>query len=177
MLPPQESRRALQRLFGKKRIVTLEVLFKVLRTRSRMSVFRRLSMLGYITSYSHAGSYYSIEDVPEFDEDGLWHHQGVSFSCYGSLKKTVEHLVIESESGRTHPELELRLHVRVHNTLLDLVEEKRIGRRHVAKHYLYVSSNRRKARAQIARRKEENEAGTLQHAAGSAIVIEVLLFV
>ena len=55
MLSPEESRRALQSLFGKKRIVTLEVLLKVLRTRSRMSVFRRLSMLGYITSYSHAG--------------------------------------------------------------------------------------------------------------------------
>ena len=177
MLPPEESRRALERLFGNKRIVTLEVLLKVLRTRSRMSVFRRLSRLGYITSYSHAGSYYTLEDVPEFDEEGLWHHQGVSFSCYGSLKKTVEHLVIESEAGRTHPELELRLHVRVHNTLLDLVEEKRIGREHVAKHYLYVSSNRHKAKGQIARRKAEHQAGALERAErpGSAIVIEVLL--
>lgn len=177
MLPPEESRRALLRLFRKKRIVTLDALFGALRTRSRMSAFRRLSAVGYLTSYSHAGRYYTLEEVPEFDEDGLWHHQGVSFSRHGSLKNTVEHLVSDSEAGRTHPELELRLRVRVHNSLLDLVEEERIGRVRLARHYLYVNAKRRKAKAQIARRKEELEAGALERKEKptSAIVVEVLL--
>lgn len=175
MLPPEESRRVLLRLFRKKRIVTLDALFRALRTRSRMSAFRRLSAVGYLTSYSHAGRYYTLEEVPEFDEDGLWHHQGVSFSQHGSLKNTVEHLVSDSEDGRTHPELELRVRVRVHNTLLDLVEEERIGRVRLARHYLYVNAKRRKAKAQIARRKEELEAGEREAKLSGAIVVEVLL--
>lgn len=177
MLPPEESRRALLRLFRKRRIVTLAALFEVLRTRSRMSVFRRISALSYLTSCSHAGRYYTIEEVPEFDDEGLWHHQGVSFSRHGSLKNTVEHLVGNSEAGRTHPELELNLRVRVHNTLLDLVEEERISRVYLARCYLYVNAKRRKAKAQIARRQEELEAGALEgeEKPSSAIVIEVLL--
>ncbi len=142
-----------------------------------MSVFRRLSAVGYLTSYSHAGRYYTIEEVPEFDEEGLWHHQGVSFSRHGSLKNTVEHLVSDSEAGRTHPELELSLRVRVHNTLLNLVEEKRIGRVHLPRSYLYVNAKRRKAKAQIARRHEELEAGAIEREEklSSTIVVEVLL--
>lgn len=177
MLPPEESRRALLRLFRKRRIVTLDALFKALRTRSRMSVFRRLSALDYLTSYSHAGRYYTIEEVPEFDEEGLWHHQGVSFSRHGSLKSTVEHLVSDSEDGRTHPELEICLRLRVHNTLRDLVEEDRIGRMHLDRYYLYVDAKRRKAKAQIARRQERLEAEALEREEkpSSAIVIEILL--
>ncbi len=105
MLPPVKSRRALLRLFRKRPIVTLSTLLETLRTRSRMSVFRRLSVIDYLTSYSHAGRYYTLRAIPEFDEGGLWHHLGVSFSRYGSLKSTVEHIVNDSEAGKTHPEL------------------------------------------------------------------------
>lgn len=177
MLPPEESRRALLRLFRKRPIVTLDTLLGTLRTRSRMSVFRRLSAVGYLTSYSHAGRYYTLRDIPSFDEEGLWQHQGVSFSRHGSLKKTVERIVSDADSGRMHPELELSLRVRVHNTLLDLVEEERIGRVELARYFLYVNAKQRKARAQIARRKEkmEREATEREEKPTSAVVIEVLL--
>jgi hypothetical protein len=177
MLPPMESRRALLRLFRKRPIVTLDTLLATLRTRSRMSVFRRLSAIGYLTSYSHAGRYYTLREIPELDEGGLWHHLGVSFSRYGSLKSTVEHIVNDSEAGKTHPELELSLRVRVHNTLLDLVEEGRIGRVQTDRYFLYVSAKRRKAKAQVARRQEaiEREAAEREEKPTPAVVIEVLL--
>ena len=157
MLPPVESRRALLRLFRKRPFVTLDTLLETLQTRSRMSVFRRLSAIDYLTSYSHAGRYYTLREIPEFDEGGLWHHLGVSFSRYGSLKSTVEHIVKDSEAGNTHPELELSLRVRVHNTLLDLVEAGCIGRVPLDRYFLYVSAKRRKAKAQVARRQEAIE--------------------
>jgi hypothetical protein len=177
MLPPVESRRALLRLFRKRPVVTLDTLLATLRTRSRMSVFRRLSAIGYLTSYSHAGRYYTLQEIPEFEEGGLWHHLGVSFSRYGSLKNTVEHIVNDSEAGKTHPELELSLRVRVHNTLLDLVEEERIGRVQTDRYFLYVSAKRRKAKAQVARRLEaiEREAAEREEKPTAAVVIEVLL--
>ena len=176
MLPPDESRRALLRLFRKHPVVTLDTLFKTLRTRSRMSVFRRLSPLGYLTSYSHAGRYYTLRDIPAFGEDGLWHQQGVAFSQLGSLKNTVKHLVNDSEDGRSHHELELTVRVRVHNTLLDLVEEKSISRIELPRYFLYVSPKRQKAKAQIARRQQASEGLAVgEERPPPAVTIEVLL--
>ena len=176
MLSPEPSRRALLRLFRKQQIADLEVLFKTLQTDSRMSVFRRLSLLGYLSSYSHAGRYYTILEVPAFDQDGLWRCRGVCFSRLGSLKSTVEHVVEVSAAGQVHSELYLRLGVRVHNTLLDLVESERIRREPLGEHYLYVSAKRRVAKAQIARRREEMQAVAVRWTgAPSQVVVDVLL--
>jgi hypothetical protein len=141
-----------------------------------MSVFRRLSAIDYLTSFSHAGRYYTLRAIPEFDDAGLWHHLGVSFSRYGSLKNTVEHMVNESEAGKTYAELELSLKVRVHNTLLDLVEESRIRRMQTDRFFLYVSAKQRQAKAQVARRQEAIKREAEGEAKPpSAVIIEVLL--
>ena len=140
MLGPEQSCQALTRLFQRQSIADLATLSDALETSSRMSVFRRLSALGYLSSYSHDGRFYTLRNIPPFDQDGLWCYQGVGFSRDGSLKATVERLVEQSDAGRTHPELHVRLQVRVHNTLLDLVEGRHIGRETVRGHYLYVSA-------------------------------------
>jgi len=141
-----------------------------------MSVFRRLSVLGRLSSYSHAGRFYTLRHIPQFDRDGLWQHQGVCFSRDGSLKATVERLVEQSEAGRTHPELHARLHVRVHNTLLDLVEGRRIGRETWRGHYLYLSANPARAESQLSLR-QQPPAGLVPPLPEppAAVVIEVLL--
>jgi hypothetical protein len=163
-------------LFRKERIADLEVLFRTLQTDSRMSVFRRLSAIGYLSSYSHAGRYYTLRDIPDFDPDGLWLYRGVRFSRLGSLKSTVEHLVDVSPSGQFHSELLLRVGVRVHNTLLDLVESDRVGREPLGEQYLYVSVRKRVAKAQIARRRKEMESGPLPGTSPpTRVVVDVLL--
>ena len=35
------------------------------------AVTRRLAAMGYLSSYSHAGRYYTLERTPDFDRDGL----------------------------------------------------------------------------------------------------------
>jgi hypothetical protein len=86
--------------------------------RSRRSLFRDLTALGYRSSYTHTGRYYTLVSVPTFDADGLWRYQGIGFSRDGTLKAKVQRLVETSDAGRTHNELHLRLGVRVHNLLL-----------------------------------------------------------
>ena len=176
MLAPEHSRQALTRLFVRQSIADLATLAAALETSSRMSVFRRLSALGYLSSYSHAGRYYTLRDIPQFDRDGLWQCQGVCFSRDGSLKATVERLVEEADAGRTHHELHARLQVRVHNTLLDLVESRRIGRETIKGHYLYVSAKPARAESQLGLRRQQQE-GLLQpiEEPPTAVVIEVLL--
>lgn len=176
MLSPDQSRQALTRLFHRQRVADLKALSAALETSSRMSVFRRLSVLGYFTSYSHNSRYYTLRDIPRFDRDGLWQYRGVCFSRHGSLKATLEHLVEGADAGRTHHELHARLQVRVHNMLLDLVGSRRIGREIIGGCYLYVSADPERATSQLSLRRRQQEALAKPiRESPTSLVIEVLL--
>ena len=176
VLGPEQSRLTLTRLFQRQSIVDLATLSDVLETSSRMSVFRRLSTLGYLSSYSHDGRFYTLRDIPPFDQEGLWRYQGVGFSRDGSLKATVQRLVEQSDAGRTHSELYVRLQVRVHNTLHDLVKDRRIGRETLRGHYLYVSADSTRAESQMGQRQQHPAEPVQPPPESPAVaVIEVLL--
>ncbi len=176
MLNPTDSVEALTALFRNCPVVDLATLLATIETTSRMSVFRRLSAIGYLSSYTHAGRFYTLRDLPAFDRDGLWCHQDVCFSRHGSLKSTVAHTVEKAEAGNTQHELQVRLRVRVHNTLLDLVQKKRIGRESWAGHFLYVSADAARAAAQLAlRRTHPESASAVAVEVPASAVIEVLL--
>jgi len=176
MLTATDSIEALTALFRSRQVADLATLFATLKTESRMSVFRRLSAIGYLTSYTHAGRFYTLRSLPAFDRDGLWCHQGICFSRHGSLKATIPYIVENADSGRTQHELQVRLRVRVHNTLLDLVREKRIGRETWAAQYLYVSAHAARATAQLAlRRTQPGMASGRPVEVTTSAVIDVLL--
>jgi hypothetical protein len=152
MLTGQEAHRRVRTLCRSHKVVLLEALFEALGTRSRMSVFRRLREVGYNSSYTHAGRYYTLEDVPTYDEHGLWFFRDIGFSKAGTLKETLVIEVEQSPAGRTHAELQHLLRVRVHNTLLSLVQQGRIGRRAFDGVHVYVSADATRAAAQMAGR-------------------------
>ena len=163
MLDKVASARALKRFFLRFPVADLNTLSRTLDTESRMSVFRRLKNFGYFSSYTHAGSFYTLGHIPQFDDYGLWMHQGIGFSKEGTLKATLLKLVETAPSGFTHTELKHLLRVKVHNTLLGLVREKRIGREHIEKAYLYISADTGEALEQISRRRmllAESDKGT-----------------
>jgi len=149
----------LGRLFRRNQSLDFASIAKAAGGRSRRSLFRDLDSLGYLTSYSHAGRYYTLSNIPQFDEHGLWFYKGIGFSRAGTLKNTLVELIGIAEGGYTHHELKAIMHVRVHNTLLALVQEKRVNREHIEKLYLYVSAQRERAQEQVARRREWLAAG------------------
>lgn len=51
------------------------------------------------TSYNQNGKYYTLPQIPQFDQYGLWRYKNVGFSKYGNLKKTIIHLVSTSPAG------------------------------------------------------------------------------
>ncbi|HPG30463.1 MAG TPA: hypothetical protein PLQ81_06720 [bacterium] len=38
----------------------------------KMTIFRKLKELSYITSYSHAGKYYTLNEIAKYNENGIW---------------------------------------------------------------------------------------------------------
>jgi hypothetical protein len=170
-----DAPKRLVRLFRRSAIADLPTLERVLGTTSRTTVYRTISALGYLTSSSHAGRFYTLEDVPEFDADGLWRHGDVLFSRYGTLRETIVRLVEQAPAGRTHAELRERLLLRVQDTLRDLTEDGKIDRVRIERLFVYVSMEQALARAQIARRQETAEQAAAEAPAGDIAVLEVLL--
>lgn len=171
MLDPLQAKTALHKLFRRTPVVELNTLFETLQTRSRMSVFRRMKEAGYLSSYTHAGRFYTLSKVPQFDAFGLWRHRDVGFSRAGTLKATVVEAVDQSPAGRTHAELQELLRVRVFNTLLELVRAEKVRREAIASRgALYVSADKTRASEQLERRLKAGATTT-----ASTLVIEVLL--
>lgn len=154
MLMSEQARDRLWKLLRRRRVVALRDLCEAVGTQSRMTVFRRLREVGYRTSFTHRGQYYTLAELPEFDEWGLWFHGDIGFSQSGTLKETAAVQVEQASDGRTHGELSYLLRVRVHNPLLDLVHEGRIGREHYRGQHLYVSANADRAAEQVRQRLE-----------------------
>ena len=158
MLPPDASVKALQSFFHKHQIAEISELFHLLQTRSRMSVFRRLKTIGYRSSFNHAGRYYTLADVPRFDQWGLWFYRDVGFSCAGTLKATVLALVEDSATGMTPKELIALLKLPVANTLYNTLHElrqgARIGRQTLAGRHIYLSAEPGRADEQFMKRRQ-----------------------
>ncbi len=165
----------LARVFRRKRVMDMRLIEDTLGGRSRRSIFRDLAALGYLSSYTHTGQYYTLAHIPEFDAHGLWFFQGIGFSKAGTLKSTVVALVHDAEAGRRHDELMDLLRIRVHNTLLILVRDGDVSRERIAGAYLYVSGDPVRAAEQIGRRQALlSETAEVKSVLPDTTVIEVL---
>ena len=141
MRPVVFSANALRQFLRKNRIATLPQLKQLLGHRGRYHCFRKLKELSYRTSYSHRGSFYTLDEVAAFDERGLWSFDSVWFSLHGTLVATAETCVAQSPAGYFASELEDLLHVPVKEPLLRLVEQDRITRQTVSGLYLYCAAD------------------------------------
>ena len=115
---PQTLRKHLLR----HKIATLPELKAALGTSADLTVFRKLKLLDYLSSYTHRGRYYGLRETIRFDNAGLWSHDAVWFSRYGTLVATIEAFVNQSPRGWFADELADALHAEVQDPLHDLVQ-------------------------------------------------------
>jgi hypothetical protein len=144
------------------KIATLEQMKTVLGTTGTMTVFRRLNALG--------GKYYTLLEIPKFNEQGLWSQHSVWFSQYGNLIATVREFVEEAAAGWTAQELESVLCVDVRRALLQLYQGKAIHREKYSGVYTYFSVNSDNQRSQLLMRKKQ----AADAAIGLPVEVEVL---
>src|SRR6202023_1623375 len=92
------------------KIADLTELKRVLGTDTALTVFRKLKQLGYLASYTHRGRFYTLSEIARFDDRGLWSHEGVWFSRYGTLLATLETFVHQAANGYHANELAEAVH-------------------------------------------------------------------
>jgi hypothetical protein len=152
MRPTLYSAATLIALLQSRRIASMADMKEALGTSVDLTVLRKLKALGYRSSYSHRGRFYTLERVAEFDSRGLWSSSGVHFSRWGTLKDTARHFVRSSLAGHTVPELDRELQVATKEPLLDLFRAEQVRREKAAGGYVYLSAEEDVARAQLAAR-------------------------
>lgn len=171
---------ALRELFAQRTVVDLPTLRGALAGASAMTVFRHLRRLPYRRSYNHNGRYYCAHEPQRYDRFGLWSFGDIHFSVDGTLRQTVRRFVEQAQAGATHQELQQRLRVRVHNTLLDLLRKGEVERERVVQVFVYLHIDPGVCAQQLERRHQLIAAGRTPSASGEvavseATIIEVLL--
>ena len=126
-------------IFRAEKVLYIGIIKDIIGTTSNMTAFRQLKAIGYLSSYSHSGKFYTLGSIPEFDRNGLWSYSAVHFSKHGSLMETIPFLVKKSEAGYFASELEELLHVFVHNAVGKLFKLGRLRREQIGDQYLYLS--------------------------------------
>ena len=119
---------ALKQFFDQHKIATLNQLREALGNPARCTVFRKLSDLQYLSSYSHRGKYYTLKSIARFTNQGLWSFRSICFSRFGNLLQTSEALVNHSGAGHSAAELKDIVQVKTKYALTQLVRDGRLDR-------------------------------------------------
>jgi hypothetical protein len=103
------------------------------------SVRRFLSGVGYYSSFTHNGGWYTLRSVPRFGPDGLWFCRDIGFSRVGSLTSTLIELTTRSPAGMSAEMLGEKLRCRCHSVLVHLYRQGRLQREKRGRSYLYFA--------------------------------------
>lgn len=113
-----------------------------------ISVRRFLNQLGYFRSYTHNGKWYTLRHSPQFNREGIWHHQSIGFSKHGSLTATIRHLVERSPAGLAARDLAQKLQHPCHPVLTHLYQDQLLDRVSIAGEFRYLSPEAARNRRQ-----------------------------
>jgi hypothetical protein len=142
-------------LLRDQKVATMPQLKSALGTAVTFTVLRKLSPLGYRSSYSHGGTYYTLDDIAQYDQLGLWSYRDIHFSRHGTLLNTAATLVTNAPAGYFTDELDAVVHVATKDALRHLVQRDRLTRREIAGRYLYCANERQRRQEQWAARQAQ----------------------
>ncbi len=122
----------------RKKIITIDALSSLLSS-SIKTARRRLKLWNSYTSYNENGRYYTLPDITEFDDHGLWEYRKVRFSKYVNLKQTSIHLIKRSRAGLDTAEMSDLLGIQVRSFLTVLRKHPDIKRKKIQGRFVYFS--------------------------------------
>lgn len=105
------------------------------------SVRRFLAELGYLSSFTHNGAWYTLRSIPRFGQDGMWFHKDIGFSRAGSLTNTLVELATRSSAGMTAEQLGTKLRCRCHSVLVELCRQGRLQRYKIGSSHVYLATD------------------------------------
>lgn len=151
---------AVIRSFKKQKVVTIDQLASWLSC-SVVTARRRLKALRAYTSYNRNGRYYTLSEIAQFDDMGLWRYQEAFFSKHGNLKQTLVHLVTHSEQGLSGTELGEILGLQPRSFLSHFRDHPAIYRENMRGRWIWFAADSKTREQQIQARLAQGVAGAL----------------
>jgi len=109
------------------------------------SVRRFLAEVGYYSSFTHNGGWYTLRSIPRFGRNGLWFYHDIGFSRAGTLTKTLIALITGSPAGMSAEMLGETLRCRCHGVLVNLWRKGKIERQKIGRCQVYFAADPHKA--------------------------------
>ncbi len=139
------------------------------------SVRRFLTAVGYYSSFTHNGKWYTLCSTPSFNRDGLWFHHEIGFSRAGNLTKTLIALTANSPAGITAEQLGEKLHCRCHTVLVQLYRRRQLQRQKTGRSFIYLAADTRTVARQ--RRAISVQSAQLQELPAEIAVLVLVEFI
>jgi hypothetical protein len=138
--------------FRNEKVMTIEQLQTLMHC-STTSVRRFLKSWKTFTSYNKNGRFYTLPDVPQFNENGLWWYHHIYFTKHRNLRNTIKYLVTRSDMGMSSREIGRVVGLDPSSFMHHFRDSEGIKREKIQRTYIYFSAdpavlNRQKQRFQ-----------------------------
>ena len=130
--------KVVEELFQIHKVLTISELAHSL-NRSVVTARRQLDKMEYFSSYTHNSRYYTVKSVTTFNENGIWHHGEIYFSKFGTLKRTIIHLINISPCGMTVSQIFNILGIKCYSHLNLFYKNGIISRSKIDKGFIYLA--------------------------------------
>jgi hypothetical protein len=140
MKPIQDAAASLLRRWRRKKVITLSELREHLHGSLR-TFRRRLKAWGALASFNCNSRFYTLPELPHFDEHGLWFHRDIGFSRHGHLPQTIVALVQQSPGGLSAAELGQRLRLNPRSFLWQFHQHPSLQREKYQGQYVYFAAD------------------------------------
>jgi len=131
--------KVLEALFHVNKVLTISELAHHLDC-AEITARRQLHAVGYFSSYTHNSRYYSIKSVVTFDHHGIWCYKNICFSKFGTLKRTITHLIDNSTAGMTVSQISRILRIKCYAPLNLFYKNGCFNRIKYNKQFIYLST-------------------------------------
>lgn len=126
---------------------------------SHMTVVRAMEKFGYYSSINHNSLFYTLQNIPEFNNYGLWFFKDIVFSKYRNIKQTIVSMIDNSPEGYSEKELSGILHTQTSNILSRLVGQHQLSKIQNGRKAVYVSHKPGYKAKQMSNIAQKNETG------------------
>ena len=128
------------KLLGEKGPITTKEMMTELQC-SRATLYTKLKDIPYITSGNKNGTYHALKNKAKYDKNGLWMHEYIVFSKWGTLENTIQHLIDTSDAGLHSSDLEEILKTKITPQLSALKKNEKIVQVRYGRHHVYYSAD------------------------------------
>lgn len=158
------------RLWQRKKVLTLPELTQILDASVR-TVRRRLKSWKSLASFNKNGRFYTLPQIPQFDEQGLWFHDNIGFSRHGHLPQTLVALARQAPAGLTAAELGQRLRLDPRSFLWQFHQHPGLQRQKHQGRFVYLAAESHQAKVQMARRADPETTLVLPAPAEAVLIL------